>query len=90
MSACRGDDPYAYVDTRLKLSRRDGSDNWHIHVNSGYRSENPVYDDKVHVTDAATREVKLTEALNKFGEFIETEYSKSIVADLDNEQGLEQ
>lgn len=74
----------------MKLSRRDGSDNWHIHVNSGYRSENPVYDDKVHVIDTATREVKLKDTLSKFGKFIEAEYSKSIVADLDNEQGLEQ
>ena len=84
MSACRGDDPYAYVDTRLKLSHREDSDNWHIHVNSGYRSENPVYDEKIHVTDSSARETKLTEVLNKFGEFIETEYSKSIVSDLNN------
>lgn len=90
VSACRGDDPYAYVDTRLKLSHREDSDNWHIHVNSGYRSENPVYDEKIHVTDSSARETKLTEALNKFGEFIETEYSKSIVSDLEdaNEQQL--
>ena len=87
VSTSRGDDPYAYTGTHLHLKQSLDSINWHIRLKSDIGEG---VDSVVHVTDPSERETKLKDTLRAFGEFIESEYSKSIVSDLDNQNELEQ
>ena len=82
-----GDKWYKHTNTYLRLRQSRDSTNWHIHLKSDIGEG---VDTVVHVTDPSEREAKLKDTLRTFGEFIETEYSKSIVSDLDNQNEIQQ
>lgn len=82
-----GDKWYKHTNTYLRLEQLRDSVNWRIHLKSDIGEG---VDSVVHVTDPSEREAKMNDTLRTFGEFIETEYSKSIVSDLDNQNEIQQ
>ena len=87
VSTSRGDDPYAYTGTHLHVKQSLDSINWHIRLKSDVgEGVNNV----VHITNPSERETKLKDTLRTFGEFLEAEYSKSLVSDLNDQNEIQQ
>lgn len=84
LSAIR--DRYVMADTRLMVDQHSDTSEWTIKIKS---KVGDTLED-VTVADDASWKLELDKSLRAFGEFVESEYIKSVVSDLDDQNHLEQ